>query len=138
MSIQGLEKVVAEARDTVRKYVLASKHYMENALLMLNSRDAGKASELLWGSMAEALQAVAAFRGKRLSSHRSLRWFVARLSKELDNKSIVEAFYQAEALHSNFHEVEFNPEDVAMVLEPIRTTVAYLLDLVPRELVNEP
>lgn len=139
MSTQRLDKkVVNEARHTVRKYVLASLHYLENALLVLNSRDAGKASELLWGSVAEAMQAVAASRGKRLANHHSLRWFAANLSKELGDKSIVGAFYQAQALHSNFHEVELTPEDVAMVVEPIRTTVAKLLALIPKELVNEP
>ena len=133
-----LNEMATEARHAIRKYVIASLHYMENALLMLNNRDSGKASELLWGSMAEALQAVAASRGIRLANHRSLRWFIASLSKELSDKSIVGAFYQAENLHSNFHEVELTPEDVAMVVEPIRTTVARLLDLIPKELVNEP
>jgi hypothetical protein len=133
-------KVVEEAREITRKYVLASLHYMENALIMLNKQEAGKASELLWGSMAEALQAVAVSRNKniRLKNHRSLRWFTAELSKELGDKSIVAAFYQAEHLHSNFHEVELTAQEVSMVLEPIRDTVKKLLDLIPKELVNEP
>jgi hypothetical protein len=127
-----------EARETIRKYVLASLHYLENALIMLNKLEAGKASELLWGSIAEALQALAISRNIRLKNHRSLRWFVAELSKELGDKDIVAAFYQAENLHSNFHEVDLTPQDVAMVLEPIRETVKKLLDLIPQELVNEP
>ena len=131
-------KVIDEARETIRKYVLASLHYMENALIMLDNREAGKASELLWGSMAEALQAVAASRDIRLKNHRSLRWFMAELSKELGDKSIVDGYYHAERLHTNFHEVDLTPEDIALVLEPIRETVKKLLDLIPKELVNEP
>lgn len=135
---RSCNKVVDEARETIRKYVLASLHYMENALVMLNNREAEKAGELLWGSMSEALQAVAISRNIRLKNHRSLRWFVAELTKELEDKSIVAAFYQAENLHTNFHEVDLTPEDVVMVLEPIRITVKKLLDLIPKELVNEP
>lgn len=130
--------MVTEARYAVNKYIKASLHYMENALLMLRNKDAGKASELLWGSMAEALQAVAASRGKHLANHRSLHWFVAQLGKELEDKDLVAAFYQAEALHSNFHEVELTIEDVAINLEPIRTTVLKLLKLIPSELLDEP
>lgn len=116
----------------------ASLHYMENALLTLRSHDPGKASELLWGSVAEALQAVAASRGKRLTNHRSLHWFVGVLSKELGDEGMVTAFYSAEALHSNFHEVEYSTEDVARAVQPIRKLVARLLDLIPKELLTEP
>ncbi|MBI4302871.1 MAG: PaREP1 family protein [Chloroflexi bacterium] len=130
--------MATEARQTVRKYVLASRHYLENGLLMLNSRDAGKASELLWGSVAEALQAVAVSRGTRLANHRSLHWFVGQLGKELNDRSIIDGFFLAEHLHSNFHEVELTVEDVAAVVEPIRNTIAKLFDLIPKELVNEP
>ena|SRR3990172_3402692 len=130
--------MVTEAREAVKKYELASLHYMENALLMLNSRDAGKASELLWGSVAAALKAVAASRGIRLANHRSLRWFISTLSSELGDRTLVDGFWQAEALHSNFHEVDLTPEDVAVLVEPIRKTVERLLALVPPELLQEP
>lgn len=127
-----------ESRDRVRKYVVASLHYLENALVTLRSGEAGKASELLWGSMAEAVQAVAASRGKRLANHRSLRWFIGELGKELGDKSIVERFYLAEGLHTNgFHEVEYTQRDVEGMLEPIREAVKKLLDLVPKELLDK-
>ena len=131
--------MVTEAQEKVRNYVTASLHYMENALLMVSQGDAGKASELLWGSVAEAVLALAASRGKQLANHRSLHWFIGVLSKELNDQSIAEAFYVAENLHQKgFHEIELDIRDVALVLEPIRKLVTRLLDLIPKELINEP
>jgi hypothetical protein len=112
---------------------------MENALLMVSQGDVGKASELLWGSVAEAVQALATSRGKQLENHRSMHWFIGVLSKELNDQSIAEAFYVAENLHhKGFHEVELEIRDVALVVEPIRKLVTRLLDLVPKELINQP
>lgn len=128
----------AEARERVKRYVLALLHYLENALVTLNVGEAAKAGELLWGSMAQAVQAVAASRGKPLVNHRSLRWFVSTLAKEVNDRSIADGFFHAEHLHSNFHEVDLAPEDVALVVEPIRTAVSKLLSLIPKELVQEP
>lgn len=130
--------MVTEARETVQKHVLASLHYLENALVMLNNQEAAKASELLWGSIAQAMHAVAASRGVSLSNHRSLRWFMSTLAKELNDRTLLNGFWQAEALHSNFHEVDLTPQDVAVVVEPIRTTVSKLLSLVPKEFLQEP
>lgn len=131
--------MVTEAQEKVRNYVTASLHYLENALLMVSQGDAGKASELLWGSVAEAVQALATSHDKQLSSHRSLHWFIGYLSRELNDQSIAEAFYIAENLHhKGFHEVELDIRDVALVVEPIRKLVTKLLDLVPKEFINEP
>ena len=128
----------SEGREGVRKHFLASQHYLENALEMLTDQEAAKASELIWGSMAQALQAVAASRSMQLSSHRSLRWFASAVAKELDDRALVDGFGQAELLHSNFHEVDLTTEDVVTLLDPVRQAIAKLLSLIPEELVPEP
>lgn len=110
---------------------------MENALVFLQRGEAGKASEFLWGSVAEALQAVAASRGVRLANHRSLRYFATTLAKELGDRSLIEGFSHADRLHSNFYEVELELADVAAVVEPIRNTVAKLFALIPEEALRE-
>jgi hypothetical protein len=110
---------------------------MENALVFLQRGEAGKAGELLWGSVAEALQAVATSRGMRLANHRSLRFFAGTVAKELGDASLSEGYRLAEGLHSNFYEVELEPGDIAAVVEPIRRTVSKLLDLIPPEAVQQ-
>lgn len=126
-----------EARDSIRKHVLASLEYMENGQLMLNKQEAGKASELLWGGVSQALEALAESRNIRLANHRSLRYFVSGLSRETGDRSINDAFYQAEALHSNFHSVDMSVEDVATNVDAIRDLVSKLLLMIPPELVNQ-
>jgi len=92
---------------------------------------------LLWGGVSQALEALAESRNRRLANHRSLRWFVAELSRETGNRSINDAFYQAEALHSNFHSVEMSVENVAANVDSIRDLVSNVLSLIPIELVNQ-
>lgn len=130
--------MATEAREKVRKYAAASLHYIDNAKKMLLENEPGKASELLWGGVAEAVQALAASRGKLLSSHRSMHWFIGELSKELNDATIAEAFYAAENLHHNgFHEVELETRDVALVFETVTKLVSKLLGLIPNEILTD-
>lgn len=130
-------KVNNEVKDSIRKHVQASLEYMENGQLMLQKQEVGKASELLWGGVSQALEALAESRNIRLANHRSLRWFVAELSRETGDKSINNIFYQAEALHSNFHSVDMTAQDVATNVNAIRDLVSKLLSMIPPELANQ-
>lgn len=128
--------MTTDAREHLKRYITNSVRYLENALDSLEKREAGKASELLWGSIAEALQAVAASRNMHLANHRSLRYFASQLAKELEDRSINDSFIFAERLHSNFHEVELEVEDVAAMVDSIKETVSKLLKLIPEELLT--
>lgn len=127
----------SQAQESIRRFAGASVHYLENALELLNQGEPAKAGELLWGSMAQALQAVALSHGTPLANHRSLRWFASQLAKELSDRSILDGFWQAEKLHSNFHDVDLSVEDVATMVDAIKTTVSRLLSLVPAEILRE-
>ena len=112
--------------------------YMENGQLMLNKREAGKASELLWGGVAQALEALAKSRNMpRFSRHHSLRYFAGVISRETGDSSINNVFYQAEALHKNFYSVEMTAQNVATNVAAIRDLVSKLLSMIPPELVNQ-
>jgi len=126
-----------EASDSIRKHVLASLEYMENGQLMLNKQEAGKASELLWGGVSQAVEALAESRNIRLANHRSLRHFVSDVSRETGDRSINDAFYQAEALHSNFHSVDMSVENVVANVDAIRALVSKVLSMIPAELINQ-
>lgn len=129
--------MATEAQEKIRDYVIASRNYMQNALLMLRQGEASKASELLWGSVAEATQALALSRGKMLVNHRSMHFFIGEISKELKDRELAVSFMAAENLHQKgFHEVELDIRDVALVVEPIQTLVVKLLDLIPKEIVK--
>lgn len=122
--------------ELLEKHRAQSVHYLENAYKFIDAGDAEKASEFLWGSMAQAIKAVAATKWVTLRGHRLLRDYVESLSKELDDKSIYDYFLHAESLHSNFYESELELKDVVRIAEEVRTTVAKLLNLLPKESEN--
>jgi len=116
-----------------KKYVEQSLRYLENGLISLNQGDCDKASEFLWGSVAEAVKAVAANKGIELKTHGELWNFARELAKELDDPKVYEAFRTASYLHTNFYEVELGPEEVLAAFDPIRAVVGQLLKEVKYE-----
>jgi hypothetical protein len=60
--------MTTEARRAIRKHLAHSDQYFENALSTLRLREAGKAGELLWGSLVEAFHALAAARNVRIKT----------------------------------------------------------------------
>ena len=119
--------------ELLEKHKDQSIRYLENAFKFIDVGDAEKASEFLWGSMAQALKAVAAIKGVTLRGHSLLRDYAARLSKDLDDKSIYDYFLHAESLHSNFYESDLELKDVIRIADDVRATVGKLLSLIPEE-----
>lgn len=117
--------------DRTRRLRSQSIHYLENALAYLEAKDAEKASEFLWGSMAEALKAVASLKGVTLRSHRQLSEYAKELARELRDKDVFQVFLLAQSLHRNFYELGTELEEVAFVGGEVRRVVAKLLNLVP-------
>ncbi|MDP3064276.1 MAG: PaREP1 family protein [Chloroflexota bacterium] len=129
--------MTTQPQGAVQRYAANAHLYFENALEFLQREEAGKAGELLWGSVAEALQAIAAYRGLKLANHRSLRFFANAIAKEHSDSSIAQAFRAAESLHANFYEVDLEPQDIASVLEPIRELLDKLLSSIPEAVLAE-
>ena len=122
-----------DAKGKVDKYVRQSSHYLENASKFIEAGDPAKASEFLWGSMAQALKAVAASRGILLKNHGQIWNYTESVTKELGDKSIYDAFIYANYLHTNFYESELELRDIRRAAEDIRVAVDKLLRLVPKE-----
>lgn len=116
--------------ENIDKYKTQSIHYLENASRFIKVGNSEKASEFLWGSMAEAMKAVAASRGIQLKSHRELRNYAIGLAKELADESIRNTFLHAQSLHSNFYETGLLMEDVAICAEEVRATMNKLFKLI--------
>ena len=120
-------------RELLEKYRAQSRHYFENALSSIEAGDAEKAGEFVWGSMAEALKAVAAKKGIRLWRHDDIGDYAKKLAKELGNEEISKAHGLASSLHSNFYEAGLRIEDVRLRLDQIKDTIRKLLDLATEE-----
>ncbi|MFC2016290.1 PaREP1 family protein [Chloroflexota bacterium] len=122
-----------DAEAKVKKYAGQSRHYLLDASKFIDSGDSEKASEFLWGSMAQALKAVAASNDIHLGNHRRIWDYAESLTKELEDKSIYDAFIQANYLHTNFYESELELKNVRRIAEDIRIAIGRLLSLVPEE-----
>lgn len=116
-------------KEDVEKYRTQSIHYFENALGSIQAGEAGKAGEFLWGSVAEAFKAVAAYEGKALHMHGEIREFARDLAKREKDPSIWDGYAIANSLHSNFYEAGLNLEEIQINAERIRETITKLLNL---------
>ncbi len=117
-------------KEASEKYKRQSIHYLENAQGFIKTGDAEKAGEFLWGSMAEALKAVAASKGVELKAHWDIGDYARKLAKELGDRAIFDAYGHASYLHSNFYETGLRMEDVYIYSEEIRLIVYKLLGLI--------
>ena len=122
-----------ELKERIKKYKAQSVHYFENALKFIAAGDAEKASEFLWGSMTQALKAVAGSRDIWLKSHKDIRDYALELARALKDEDIRHAFDKAQSLHSNFYESGLMLEDVVIAAEEVKAAVAKLLNLIPEE-----
>ena len=120
--------------DTKRQWLTRKKRYIErtnkyykNGLRFLNENEVEKASEMLWGSAAQAVKAVAAERGRELRAHHLLSKFVRELSKESQEPELANEFDAIQGLHSNFYESELTIEDVAARVETVKKFVIRML-----------
>ncbi|MBI4296489.1 MAG: hypothetical protein HY667_05175 [Chloroflexi bacterium] len=99
----------------------------------LDLGEAEKASAFLWGSVAQALKAVAVSKDISLMSHAAIRSYARKLAKTLQDETILHAFEHAQSLHSNFYETGLLLEDVAISADEVRAFLAKLFKLIPTE-----
>ncbi len=122
-----------DTKGKAEKYASQSLRYLQNASKFIDDGNSDKASEFLWGSMAQALKAVGANNGILLRGHRQIWNYAEALTKEMKDKSIYDAFLHANSLHTNFYESELELKDVRRMAEDIRIAVGTLLNLIGKE-----
>lgn len=116
--------------NNVKKYAEQSRRYLQNARKSLEKGDLDKASEFLWGSVAEAVKTLAAKRGLTLRTHGELWEFMRELATELGEPTLYDDFRTANYLHSNFYEVELGPHEILNAAEHVEHLVSRLFELV--------
>lgn len=124
-------------KSRAKKYASQSRLYLENAGHFIEIGEIEKASEFLWGSLTQALKALAARKEAFLGGHDEIRSYAIELSDSLKDEGIWYAFTAAQYLHTNFYEAGLKPEDVAIYAEGIKASVGKLLSLIPEEKSNK-
>ncbi len=111
------------------KHTQLNGKFLRDAKDLLEKQDYVQASEKLWGATAQIIKAVALKRGKRLRSHAAIIKYVGQLSKELNDKSILDYFSIANSLHQNFYEDWLIPEIVIQNAKTIEKLIKKLKPL---------
>lgn len=99
------------SRSKIQDYSRMRDVYYKNALDHVRKKEFGKASEFLWGSIAQSLKLLAAMRNIKITTHRHFIEFTRQLSKELGDTELYELLLFLRQLHSNFYDREIDPED---------------------------
>jgi len=119
-----------EGGGEAEKYAKLTIKYLENAAEALDRGELEKASEFIWGAVAEALKCLLmAKRGIKVLRHAELRRMAREVAREAGDPEIYRAFAEAESLHSNFYEAALDKEDIAIRFESARRLVDILLSM---------
>ena len=119
---------IEEKKEAVERYAKLSLYYSNNASLFLKQKEFQKAGEMMWGSMASILKAVAAKKGKKVEWHSQLFSLAAKLTKNLDDKQIYIAFLEASHLHKNFYESDITEKELRLQIKSIAKTIGKLVE----------
>ena len=128
--------VPAPNLEAARNHIFHCRQYMDNALEALDKNEPGKAGEMLWGSITQAVHAVDSWRGPVIDDHRRLMNFAYSLEREIRDPSFRFILRSASSLHHNFYVPVDTKEELELLLPGIRTTISNILDLLPQEVRN--
>lgn len=101
---------ITASSSPVGQYKATGEHYLDNAIELIGKKELRKASEMLWGAVAQYVKALAASRGINIIGLSGLYEFVRELAKERDDEAISKDFNELHILHTNFYD-ENVPDD---------------------------
>lgn len=117
----------------VEIYFENSNRYWNQAQEHLKRKELAKASELAWGSVAEAIKALAATTGHMVKGHREVRSYIKIVSGQLQDPELYEYFKEVERLHVNFYETHLDEDDIRGALSKAHVLLSKLRELIQRD-----
>ena len=115
---------------TTADYARLSQKELNAAEELMAQGDHHQASEKLWGAAALMVKSVAATRGWSHSSHRELYRIISNLAQETGRRELNRLFGSASALHMNFYEDWFTPDQVEDLATQVKELVHELHQIV--------
>ena len=122
--------------EAAKNHVFHCRQYMDNALEALEKNEPGKAGEMLWGSITQAVHAVDAWRGPVIDDHRRMMNLAYSLEREIGDPSFRFVLRSASSLHHNFYVPVDTKEEVERLLPGIQAAIDQILALLPEEIRN--
>ena len=102
------------------RYLKRRDEYWGNALKYVGEGKFSKASELLWGAVAQSIKAAGAMRDISITSHSKFFYFMRELSKELEDEELYKSFLFLNDLHKNFYDEYIGPAESQIYLKEAR------------------
>ena len=102
------------ANNIFEEYIRTRDEYYANMSEMLIKGEYRKASELLWGAIAQSIKALASLSSINIRIHGDFFKYVKEVAKEKQDEEYKELFHTLNALHKNFYDLEFPPEDFSL------------------------
>ena len=107
-------------------YERLSRKLLQDGEALLAQGDHHQASEKFWGASATMAKAIAERTGWPHNQHRELYLVVSRLAHETGQPELNRLFGSASALHMNFYEDWFQPEQVEALVPEVRELIGHL------------
>jgi len=98
------------------EYIQIKEHYYHNLQEVLSKGEYGKASEYLWGVVAQSIKALALLYKTQLGTHPSIKRFVRQVSTEIEDSEYYSLFLLIEKLHVNFYDEIIEPGEFQIYL----------------------
>ena len=99
------------------RYLRRRDEYWNNGLKYVGEGKFSKASEFLWGAVAQSIKAVAAMRDISIIKHPKFFDFMSKLSKELEDEELYKSFLFLNDLHKNFYDEYIGPDGFQIYLK---------------------
>lgn len=122
--------------DPVTVYLQTRDEYFGNAEVLLGKGEERKASEMLWGAIAQGVKALAASRNIILETHSRLFEFVREVARECKRRDIYETFLELQVLHGNFYDTAIPAEALLSYFRRARTFLLELEGLIRRDVLE--
>ena len=124
---KAFRKVTAqESSEMEVRHRKMNNRYLTDAKSLLRRGDYLQASEKYWGAAVQMIKIIAAKRGLKLESHRSLSDFIMILDAEHPEMNLPALYAQANTLHINFYEDNMSPEIVKKYSEAVKELIEKL------------
>jgi uncharacterized protein (UPF0332 family) len=114
---------IMKLNGKLKRYVTLQEKYLKEADEFLEQKNYSQVSEKLWGATATITKAIAASRNKTIRSHDGVAFYLASISKELKDKSILDIVSIANSMHQNFYEDNLPPEVIQRASQKIKQFV---------------
>ena len=109
-----------KSNGKLKRYIALHEKYLKESELFFKQKNYSQVSEKLWGAAATLTKAIAASRKKSINTHDGIGFYLATISTELKDKTILNIVSMANSMHQNFYEDNLPSEVIRRAYQKIK------------------